>query len=63
MTNAAVHDRGSSLKKLAQPRSAAAFLTQLQVLSGREWKILRRSVGVYSFAFALVVLADCRASQ
>lgn len=46
VTNPTVHDRGSALKKLARPRSAAAFLTQLQVLSGREWKVLRRFVGV-----------------
>ncbi|KAI9433892.1 hypothetical protein H4582DRAFT_2112687 [Lactarius indigo] len=36
------HERGSALRKLAQPRNAAAFLTQLQVLAGREWKVLRR---------------------
>ena len=35
---------GSSLWRLSQPRSAAAFLTQLQVLAGREWKVLRRFV-------------------
>ena len=46
VTHPAVHDRGSALKKLVRPRSAAAFLTQLQVLSGREWKVLRRFVGV-----------------
>ena len=44
--NAAVHERGSALKKLAKPTSAAAFLTQLQVLAGREWKVLRRFVVV-----------------
>ena len=38
------HEGGSALWKLSQPRSAAAFLTQLQVLAGREWKVLRRSV-------------------
>ncbi len=48
--NGTVHDRGSALKKLAPPRCAAAFLTQLQVLSGREWKVLRRCVGVPYFA-------------
>ncbi|KAH9023839.1 ABC-2 type transporter-domain-containing protein [Lactarius pseudohatsudake] len=36
------HERGTALRKLAQPRNAAAFLTQLQVLAGREWKVLRR---------------------
>ncbi|KAF8264261.1 hypothetical protein EI94DRAFT_1593905 [Lactarius quietus] len=36
------HERGSLLWRLSQPRSAAAFLTQLQVLAGREWKILGR---------------------
>ncbi|KAH9034004.1 hypothetical protein EDB83DRAFT_2417076 [Lactarius deliciosus] len=36
------HERGSALRKLAQPKNAAAFLTQLQVLAGREWKVLRR---------------------
>jgi ABC-type multidrug transport system ATPase subunit len=41
---AAVHERGNALKKLARPTSAAAFLTQLQVLAGREWKVLRRFV-------------------
>jgi len=35
---------GSALWKLSRQRSAAAFLTQLQVLAGREWKILRRFV-------------------
>jgi hypothetical protein len=38
------NDRGVALKKLASPTSAAAFLTQLEVLSGREWKVLRRFV-------------------
>src|SRR6266702_2581416 len=38
------HERGSALRKLAQPKNAAAFLTQLQVLAGREWKVLRRFV-------------------
>ncbi|KAI9508809.1 hypothetical protein F5148DRAFT_1351131 [Russula earlei] len=37
-----VTERGSAFKKLAKLRSAAAFLTQLQVLAGREWKVLRR---------------------
>ncbi|KAH9992457.1 hypothetical protein BJV77DRAFT_1060460 [Russula vinacea] len=37
-----VNDRGGALKKLSSPTSAAAFLTQLEVLSGREWKVLRR---------------------
>ncbi|KAH9178936.1 hypothetical protein EDB89DRAFT_1929197 [Lactarius sanguifluus] len=36
------HERGTALRKLAQPKNAAAFLTQLQVLAGREWKVLRR---------------------
>lgn len=44
MASAAVHERGSALKKLARPTSAAAFLTQLEVLAGREWKVLRRFV-------------------
>ena len=35
---------GGALKKLASPTSAAAFLTQLEVLAGREWKVLRRFV-------------------
>jgi hypothetical protein len=44
VASAAVHGRGSALKKLARPTSAAAFLTQLEVLAGREWKVLRRFV-------------------
>jgi hypothetical protein len=44
VASAAVHERGSALKKLARPTSAAAFLTQLEVLAGREWKVLRRFV-------------------
>lgn len=40
---------GGALKKLASPTSAAAFLTQLEVLAGREWKVLRR------FVFRLLV--------
>lgn len=36
------HEHESAPSKLARPRSAAAFLTQLQVLAGREWKVLRR---------------------
>ena len=56
VASAAVHERGSALKKLAKPKSAAAFLTQLQVLAGREWKVLRRFVGgFYSFALGF----DC----
>ncbi|KAI0263756.1 hypothetical protein BC834DRAFT_924835 [Gloeopeniophorella convolvens] len=35
-------ERGGTFSRLAGPKSAAAFLTQLQVLAGREWKILRR---------------------
>ncbi|KAI0255316.1 hypothetical protein BJV78DRAFT_1119618 [Lactifluus subvellereus] len=31
-----------TLRKLTRPGSAAAFLTQLEVLAGREWKVLRR---------------------
>jgi ABC-type multidrug transport system ATPase subunit len=44
ITDAAANnsERGSALWRLSQPRSAAAFLTQLQVLAGREWKVLRR---------------------
>jgi ABC-type multidrug transport system permease subunit len=38
---------GSTYKKLAKPSTAAAFLTQLQVLAGREWKVLRRFVGIH----------------
>ena len=38
------NERGNSLWRLSQPRSAAAFLTQLQVLAGREWKVLGRFV-------------------
>jgi ABC-type multidrug transport system ATPase subunit len=38
------NERGGALKKLASPMSAAAFLTQLEVLAGREWKVLRRFV-------------------
>jgi len=34
----------STLQKMSRVRYPAAFLTQLQVLSGREWKILRRYV-------------------
>jgi hypothetical protein len=41
---AKLHERGSALWRLSQPRSAAAFLTQMQVLAGREWKILGRFV-------------------
>jgi hypothetical protein len=41
---ATAKEGGSALKKLAGPTSAAAFLTQLQVLAGREWKVLRRFV-------------------
>lgn len=56
MANAAVHERGSALKKLAKPTSAAAFLTQLQVLAGREWKVLRRFVGGFNRStLALIV--------
>ena len=44
-----VNDRGGALKKLSSPTSAAAFLTQLEVLSGREWKVLRRFVLKVSF--------------
>ena len=40
-------ERGSALWRLSQPRSAAAFLTQLQVLAGREWKVLRRFVKMH----------------
>jgi len=44
--NAPPNERGGggALKKLASPKSAAAFLTQLEVLAGREWKVLRRFV-------------------
>jgi ABC-type multidrug transport system ATPase subunit len=45
ITIGTLHERGGSLKKLTRPRSAAAFLTQLEVLAGREWKLLRRFVG------------------
>ena len=44
VANAAANERGSALKKLASPTSAAAFLTQLEVLAGRELKVLRRFV-------------------
>jgi energy-coupling factor transporter ATP-binding protein EcfA2 len=47
-------ERGSAQCKLAQPRSAAAFLTQLQVLAGREWKVLRRDK---TFFLAHIVIA------
>jgi len=36
--------RSSSRFRIMQTEYAATFLTQLQVLSGREWKILRRWV-------------------
>lgn len=42
--NATPNEGGGALKKLASPTSAAAFLTQLEVLAGREWKVLRRFV-------------------
>lgn len=42
--NSAPNENGGPLKKLASPMSAAAFLTQLEVLAGREWKVLRRFV-------------------
>jgi hypothetical protein len=42
--NATPNDGGGALKKLASPTSAAAFLTQLEVLADREWKVLRRFV-------------------
>jgi hypothetical protein len=42
--NSAPNENGGPLKKLATPMSAAAFLTQLEVLAGREWKVLRRFV-------------------
>ena len=44
VVNATPMEGGSALKKLASPTSAAAFLTQLEVLAGREWKVLRRFV-------------------
>jgi ABC-type multidrug transport system ATPase subunit len=44
VTTSTAKERGSALKKLASPTSAAAFLTQLEVLAGREWKVLRRFV-------------------
>jgi ABC-type multidrug transport system ATPase subunit len=39
------YERGATMKKLTMPRSTAAFLTQLEVLAGRELKVLRRFVG------------------
>ncbi len=36
--------------KRAQPTYATTFLTQLQRLSGREWKILRRFVSLWKFS-------------
>jgi len=45
--NSSTTVHGSAYKQLAKPTSAAAFLTQLQVLAGREWKVLRRFVGVH----------------
>lgn len=61
-----VNDRGGALKKLSSPTSAAAFLTQLEVLSGREWKVLRRFVlKVFFRSLSLVPvmawLSVCRA--
>jgi len=51
--NPTPNEGGGALKKLASPTSAAAFLTQLEVLAGREWKVLRRFVQ-YFFARSLV---------
>jgi len=53
VVSATPNERGSALKKFASLKSAAAFLTQLEVLAGREWKILRRFVR-NSFARPLV---------
>lgn len=42
VVNVTPNEGGGALKKLASPTSSAAFLTQLEVLAGREWKVLRR---------------------
>lgn len=34
-----------AMRTFVGPKYATTFLTQLEVLSGREWKILRRCVG------------------
>lgn len=47
VANGGAQERGNVLRKLARPRNAAAFLTQLQVLAGREWKVLRRFVDAH----------------
>lgn len=61
LTDAAANnsERGSGLCwRLSQPRSAAAFLTQLQVLAGREWKVLRRYVKTLFAGESVCLLTD-----
>ena len=62
LTDAAVNnssERGRALCwRLSQPRSAAAFLTQLQVLAGREWKVLRRYVKTLCGGECVCLLTD-----